>query len=78
MLKVADKVADTLYEISADEKVRAEYEMRQKAMRDRAWMIDEAREKAREDGKREGEREIIDMLKSGKSPEEIIKEYDTE
>ena len=30
------KAVDTLYELSADEKVRAEYEMRQKAWRDRA------------------------------------------
>jgi hypothetical protein len=28
------KAVDTLYEISADDKVRAEYEMRQKAWRD--------------------------------------------
>jgi hypothetical protein len=29
------KAVDTLYEISADEQVRAEFEMRQKAWRDR-------------------------------------------
>ena len=36
------KAVDTLYELSADEKVRAEYEMRQKAWRDRASQIGDA------------------------------------
>jgi predicted transposase/invertase (TIGR01784 family) len=41
------KAVNTLYELSADEKVRAEYEMRQKAWRDRVSQI----EGAYEDGK---------------------------
>ena len=32
---------------------------------------------AKQDGLKEGEQKIIDLLKSGKSPEEIIREYDT-
>ena len=31
---------------------------------------------AKQDGHKEGNQEIIDLLKSGKSPEEIIREYD--
>jgi len=38
------KAVNTLYELSADEKVRAEYEMRQKAWRDRLWQINNARQ----------------------------------
>jgi len=40
------KAVNTLYELSADDKVRAEYEQRQKAWRDRKavyeYMLDEA------------------------------------
>jgi len=36
------RAVDTLYELSADEEVRAEYEMRQKAWRDRMSQIDGA------------------------------------
>jgi len=68
------KAVNTLYELSADEKVRAEYEMRQKAWRDRMSAIDGAYE----EGEQKGEQRIINLLKSGKSPEEIIKEYSTE
>ena len=31
---------------------------------------------AKQDGNKEGEQKIINLLKSGKSPEEIIREYD--
>jgi len=31
---------------------------------------------AKREGRQEGQREIIDLLKSGKSPEEILKDYD--
>jgi predicted transposase/invertase (TIGR01784 family) len=43
------KAVDTLYELSADEKVRAEYEMRQKAWRDRMWQIESAKDDTREE-----------------------------
>ena len=44
------KAVETLYELSADEEVRAEYEMRQKAWRDRISEIDGAREDGMERG----------------------------
>ncbi|WP_461257602.1 Rpn family recombination-promoting nuclease/putative transposase, partial [Treponema sp. R80B11-R83G3] len=44
------KAVDTLYKLSADEKVRAEYEMRQKARRDHQWLIDNARDEGMEKG----------------------------
>ena len=55
------KAMEKLYELSADEKVRAEYEMRQKARRDHMWMINSAREdgeaKGRQEGRHEGRHE---------------------
>ena len=77
------KAVDTLYEISADEEVRAEYEMRQKAWRDRLSQnegyyqegIVEGERKGLVKGREKGHKEILDLLKSGKSPEEIIREY---
>ena len=68
------KAVNTLYDLSADEEVRAQYEMRLKAWRDRMSAI----EGAKEDGKEEGKLEIINLLKSGKSPEEIIRDYGAE
>ena len=65
------KAVNTLYELSADEKVRAEYEMRQKAWRDRAWMIDEAKDYARAEGKTEERQYILGLINQGISIEEI-------
>jgi len=77
------KAANTLYELSADEKVRTEYEARLKAWRDRAWMLDEATESGKEKGLAEGlargkaegkaeERQyFLDLLAQGLSVEEI-------
>jgi len=51
------------------------------------WSLDEAKEVWREEGREqgigigrkegrgEGRKEILSMLKSGKSPEEVLKEY---
>ena len=39
------------------------------------WNTEEAREVWYEEGQAEGQEEILKLLKSGKSPEEIIKEY---
>ena len=36
-----------------------------------------AKREGREEGEKKGIQEIIQLLKSGKSPEEIIREYDT-
>ena len=87
------KAVDTLYDLSADEEVRAEYERRQKAWRDRQSQNEgyyqegmlkgraegraEGRVEGRAEGNLEGEQRIIDLLKSGKSPEEIIREHST-
>ena len=72
---------NTLYELSADEKVQAEYEMRLKAWRDRLSQNEgyyqEGKEEGRKEGRKEGEEKIIELLKSGKSPEEIIRGYDS-
>jgi predicted transposase YdaD len=65
------EAVDTLYEISADDKVRAEYEMRQKAWRDRMSQFDgyyrdglkEGRIEGRIEGKLEG---IQEGLEKGK------------
>jgi predicted transposase/invertase (TIGR01784 family) len=77
------KAVDTLYEISADDKVRAEYEMRQKAWRDRMSQFDgyyqdgmqKGMQHGRMEGLEEGQRKILELLKSGKSPEEIMRAY---
>ena len=61
------KAVNTLYELSSDEQVRLEYERRQKAWRDRLSQ--------NEGYYQEGRQEIIDLLKSGKTPEEIIRDY---
>jgi predicted transposase/invertase (TIGR01784 family) len=54
------KAVDTLYELSADEKVRAEYEMRQKAWRDRMSAIDDALQDGLLKGRVEGEKKGIE------------------
>jgi len=45
------------------------------------WNTEEAKqvwyEEGREEGEQKGEQKIIQLLKSGKSPEEIIREYDS-
>ena len=44
------------------------------------WNLDDAKqvwyEEGIEEGIEKGEQNIIDLLKSGKSPEEIIRDYD--
>jgi len=67
------KAVVTLRRLSADEQARDLYERREKALRD----IDSRERWAHEQGKAEGNAEILALLKSGKSPEEIIKEFDS-
>jgi len=38
---------------------------------------EKGREKGREEGWKGGERNIVEMLKSGRSPEEIIRDFET-
>ena len=70
------RAVDTLYELSADTDVRAEYERRQKAWRDYASEFDGAFDDGIEKGIGIGELRIVELLKSGKTPEEIIRDYD--
>jgi predicted transposase/invertase (TIGR01784 family) len=68
------KAVDTLYEISADEKVRAEYEMRQKAWRDRISQFDGYYQDGLQKGRLEGLQETARNLKAmGFSDDQIRK-----
>ena len=51
------------------------YERREKAIRDIDSREKWARIEGEQRGEQRGEQKIIDLLKSGKSPEEIIKEF---
>ncbi|GHT81989.1 hypothetical protein FACS1894137_00050 [Spirochaetia bacterium] len=59
------KAVDTLYELSADPAVRAEYEHHEKARRDWINGMNGARQ--------EGRQEVVDLIKSGKTPEEAMR-----
>jgi len=61
------RAVDTLYELSADEKVRAEYEMRQKAWRDRESAIDDARQ----EGIEKERQYIFELINQGLTVDEI-------
>jgi predicted transposase/invertase (TIGR01784 family) len=68
------KAVDTLYEISADEKVRSEYEMRQKAWRDRMSQNEGYYQEGLQKGRQEGLQEIAQNLKAmGFSADQIRK-----
>ena len=74
------KAANTLYELSSDDKVRAEYEMHLKAWRDKMSDLEEAREDGMQAGMevgmqagiQTGMQKTLELLKGGKTPEEII------
>jgi len=53
------EAVDILYEISADEKVRAEYNARQKAWMDRQSQFDGYYKKGREEGREEGHAKLL-------------------
>ena len=65
------KAVGILKELSADERTRMLAEEREKAWRDEVSRLDGARK----EGEERGEQKIIELLKSGKSPDEIIREY---
>jgi predicted transposase/invertase (TIGR01784 family) len=73
------EAVDILYEISADEKVRAEYAARQKAWMDRQSQFDGYFKKGKVEGKAETARNLkslgvstdIIIKSTGLSPEEI-------
>ena len=71
-----DEVYEMLKHMSADEKKRLEYEAREKAIRDYHSQMQASREEGRKEGREEGKKEgvasiITNMLRKGKSPEEI-------
>jgi predicted transposase/invertase (TIGR01784 family) len=70
------KAVDTLYELSGDEKVRGEYELRQKAWRDRMSQLDgyyqDGLQKGFQDGELKGELKAVRKLqKYGMEPGQI-------
>ena len=69
------KAVDTLYELSADEQVRAEYEMRQKAWRDRLSQNEgyyqEGWEEGREEGREVERKYVLELLAQGLSVEDV-------
>ena len=65
-------------ELSADERTRMLAEARENARRDEASRIDGAREEGIHIGEERGRDEILAQLKSGKSVQEIIREYGAE
>jgi predicted transposase/invertase (TIGR01784 family) len=48
------KAVDTLYELSADERTRAEYELHMRAVRDRAWLRQDGYEEGYQKGEQKG------------------------
>jgi predicted transposase/invertase (TIGR01784 family) len=73
-----EKAVGVLKELSADERTRMLAEAREKARRDEVSRLNRARREGREEGKEEGRDEILELLKSGKTPGEIIREYDAD
>jgi hypothetical protein len=79
---------NSLYELSADERTRAEYEMHMRAVRDRSWLRNdgwlegwqegwqkgwlEGWKKGLKEGIQIGAREAFDLIKGGKTPEEAL------
>ena len=78
--------SEVLLEISRDEVERARLNSEYKYQLDMQSKLVHAKREARKEGRQEGleagmkkaRDEIIDLLKSGKSPEEIIREYDSQ
>jgi predicted transposase/invertase (TIGR01784 family) len=69
--------SEVLITISKDEKERFRLLSEEKYILDTQSNLSYARQQGLREGEQKGMREIIDLLKSGKSPEEIIRDYDT-
>lgn len=69
-----EEAVNTLFELSADEKKRLEYEVREKAIRDHNWKMYNARQSGLEEGI-ELATQIFKAKSKGKSVEEIAEEY---
>jgi predicted transposase/invertase (TIGR01784 family) len=67
--------SEVLLSISKDEVERARLMSEYKYELDMQSMFVDGKRQGRAEGRAEGEKKIIELLKSGKSPEEIIKEY---
>ena len=77
------KAVGVLKELSADERTRMIAEDLEKARRDEVsrtqWRVNSAKKEGKEEGREAGiqigEQNILKLLKSGKPPEDIIREY---
>ncbi|GMO28962.1 MAG: hypothetical protein Ta2F_04340 [Termitinemataceae bacterium] len=69
--------SEVLISISRDEVERARLMSEYKYVVDNQSKMVQAKRESRAEGEAIGENKIINMLKSGKSAEEIIKMYDT-
>jgi predicted transposase/invertase (TIGR01784 family) len=85
--RTVGQAVDELYRLSADEEVRYQYEMREKAWRDakarEAWVEKEGREKGRQEGRKEGRQEglqegreksfdlVLQLVEKGYTPQQI-------
>ena len=68
--------SEALLTITEDEKARFRQLSEEKYELDRQNDLFTAEQKGMQEGMQKGEQKIIDMLKSGKSPEEILKDYE--
>lgn len=75
MLAKRDPYINSAYQqlqiISQDKEKRAEYEAREKAIRDHAQMMMESREAGRAEGRAEGQQSIIRLMLETMSPEQV-------
>jgi predicted transposase/invertase (TIGR01784 family) len=62
------KAVNTLYELSADEKVRAEYETHLRAVRDRAWLRNDGYQEGLQNGIQEGLQDVARRMKTRGRP----------
>ena len=69
---------DLLMSISQNEKERAIYRSRRMLQTDMESNLATVEERGEKKGRAKGKQEILDLLKSGKSPEDILREYGTE
>ncbi|GHV88934.1 hypothetical protein AGMMS50267_12940 [Spirochaetia bacterium] len=64
-------------DLSADERTRLLEESRQKALWDYNSRMKGAFDKGEARGEARGRQDVISLLKSGKSPDEIVRMFDT-
>ena len=59
------------------EQKEQEFEQKEQEFEQKEQAMEQAKQEALKKGLHEGKQEILDLLKSGKSPEEIIRDYET-